>query len=470
MLGAVGHAPAVLAVALALLVTVASCREPTQIDVEITTDVKCPDLKGTAITVGNLGELDQRPITAQTQACVEGRIGELVVVPSGGDDETVAIKIVLGFGRDPAECVPPSYGPGCIVARRALRYIPHTHLTLPIFLSAACNGIACGATETCVGGDCRPATIADPGACSSPGGCNETTLSPSADAGADGAPPPPPPPPPPPTCSPPTGVPCVAALAAGWSALAFATSRAQPCPATYTTMDVVANAPATAAACSCSCQISATDPPSCAKGTFTSRVGATTCDATGQPYTVNGTGCTAIGSPGAVSAFGNYPAFPLQAGTCISATQKNTAVQTTRDLRGCVPPAECVDDVCRGAPPSGFTSCVVHDGDVPCPGDPFTNRTLTGTGATVTCGGCATCANTATCPVPKFRFYNDAACATELATRTADGQCNPLSTGTTGTFVSRFRYDATPVGASCAPTSQPTTSVELQGQRTICCR
>jgi hypothetical protein len=465
----VRHARAVLAVGLVLLGTAASCLEPTQITVEITTDVKCVDIQGTDMTVGRLEGLDARPVTAQTLACAEGRIGELVVVPSGGDDDTVAIKIVMGFGRNPAECVPPSYGRGCIVARRALRYIPHTRLRLPIFLSATCNGIACGSTETCVGGDCRPATVPDPEACSLPIGCTETTLGPSGDGGATTDGQPPPPPPMPSMCSPPQGVPCASTLPAGWSSLAFATSRAQACPATYTPADVVTKAPTATGVCSCTCQISATDPPSCAKGTFTSMIGATTCDGAGQPYTSTGTGCTAIGTPGAVSAYGRYAAFPLTRGTCLPAVQKN-AVETTSPVRGCIPSAECVEDVCRGAPPAGFASCIAHDGDVACPGAPFTNRTVTGTGATVTCGGCATCVNNAICSVATFRFYDDAACATERASRIANGACNPLSTGTAGTNVSRFRYDAIPVGAMCMPTSQPTTAVVLDGQRTICCR
>jgi hypothetical protein len=186
-----------LLVAMTLVVgttLVASCREPTQISVEITTDVRCSDVKGTSLTVGNLSELDVRPITTQTTACTPGevgRVGNLVVVPSGADDDIVAVRVVLGFGRDPAECIPPSYGPGCIVARRALRYIPHAALTVPIFMSASCSGVVCGATETCVRGDCRPATIEDSNACSSPGGCGENVLGAPADAGAPLSPPPP---------------------------------------------------------------------------------------------------------------------------------------------------------------------------------------------------------------------------------------------------------------------------------------
>jgi hypothetical protein len=461
----------VSAIALAALGAAASCREPTEIVVSITTDVRCSDVRGTAITVGNLPELEQHPLTAETRACLDGRIGEIVVVPSGADDGTVAIKVVMAFGRDLAECVAPSYGPGCIVARRALRYIPHTRLRLPILMATACSGVDCGATDTCVGGDCRPATVPDPDACALPGGCNEGTLGPpvgggGADAGSDA----PPPPPPPPVCAPPVGAPCAGTLAPGWSPIAFAASQSQQCPSTFAAVDAVASAVAAVDACVCTCQVSAADPPSCAKGTFASVVGSVTCDQAGQGYTVNGTGCTAIGSPGAVSAFGLYAAFPLQPGTCVPGVQKSSAPLVTDGVRTCVPPPECVEDVCRGAPPPGFASCIVHEGDVPCPGPPFDRRTPIAEDAAVTCGGCESCVNSATCSVATFRFYNDAACATELATRIANGVCNPLATGAAGTFVSRFRYDAVPVGAKCAPTAAPTAVVTRQRERTVCCR
>ena len=140
--------PLLAALAVLVIAAAVSCRDPTEVTVEITTDIRCPDMKGVTLTVGNLTDLDQRPVTTATNACDPAtlRIGAIVIVPSGDDDETVAVRVVMGFGRDPAECVPPAYGPGCIVARRALRYIPHTRLTLPIFMSAQCNGIACGST------------------------------------------------------------------------------------------------------------------------------------------------------------------------------------------------------------------------------------------------------------------------------------------------------------------------------------
>jgi hypothetical protein len=192
-----------LFVGFALYGAAGGCRGATQITVELTTDVKCDDVRGTTLTVGELDGLDEHAITTQTTACdpATGRIGSIVVVPSGENDATIAFRAVLGLGRDPTSCVAPSYGPGCVVARRALRFVPHETLTLPVFLAAICSGVACGETETCVQGACKSATIADPSTCASEIGCGEDTLPPGtgsgADAGPDATPPPPPPPPPP---------------------------------------------------------------------------------------------------------------------------------------------------------------------------------------------------------------------------------------------------------------------------------
>lgn len=174
-----------------------ACKAPTQITIELHTDVKCTDVRGTAISVGALSQLESTPATTVTPACAQGtgRIGSLVIVPSGDRDEQVALRFVMGLGRDPAECVPPAYGPGCVVARRALRFIEGRSLVVPVFLGAVCNGIPCEATQTCAGGRCTTAVIEDSARCEQPGGCDESALgagavtpSPDASAPADASP------------------------------------------------------------------------------------------------------------------------------------------------------------------------------------------------------------------------------------------------------------------------------------------
>ncbi len=164
------------AVAFAVLGT--ACREPTQITVRVSTDVPCTDLRGTVVTAGVLGALAGAGARGETDRCdpETGRLGTLVVVPSGGRDEQVAVEVVAGFGRDVADCE-GSYGPGCIVARRALRFLPHQSLTLPVTLRAACAGIACLSTETCRNGGCVDAHV-DAKACADADGCGEDSLAP----------------------------------------------------------------------------------------------------------------------------------------------------------------------------------------------------------------------------------------------------------------------------------------------------
>ena len=163
-----------------------ACRSPTEITIEVTTDVACSDARGSSVTVGRFGShdgIEDKPATSTSVRCEAGRLGALVVVPSGANDDEVAFKIVMGFGRPLEQCLAPSYGKGCIVARRELRFLPHAAVTVPVVMRASCDGIACSETQTCVRGSCRDATIHDAAQCAA-AGCGEDALAPSGDAGA----------------------------------------------------------------------------------------------------------------------------------------------------------------------------------------------------------------------------------------------------------------------------------------------
>jgi len=178
--------------ALAVAGVVVACQDPTQITVRVTTDLPCDKASGLTVTTGRLGEIEDKAPSASTTFCENGLLGTVVMVPSGGKDEESAIRLVLGHGRDPESCRAPDYGPQCIVARRAVRYLSATRLSVPVVMRNVCDGIPCGPEETCVKGECRSARI-DPAACTSAEGCGEDALtksdtpSPSADGGrADG--------------------------------------------------------------------------------------------------------------------------------------------------------------------------------------------------------------------------------------------------------------------------------------------
>lgn len=88
---------------------VLGCREPTRITVLLTTDVPCDQTRGSTMTIGAPGQIEDKAIAATSSACTSagGRIGSIVVVPSNADNDEVGIKAVLGVGRSASECKPP---------------------------------------------------------------------------------------------------------------------------------------------------------------------------------------------------------------------------------------------------------------------------------------------------------------------------------------------------------------------------
>lgn len=174
--------------AIALGAGLLGCRTPTSITVETSTELSCAEHGASAIVVGPPSGLEGRAPSASKTSCDSSSpsLGRLVLVPSGGDDDRVGIKAVLGVDRAPEECLGDDVR-GCVVARRTLRYVPHTRLTVAIALRRACVGVRCAAGSTCVQGACVAADIADPTECAGASGCDETVLAPVAplaDAGA----------------------------------------------------------------------------------------------------------------------------------------------------------------------------------------------------------------------------------------------------------------------------------------------
>lgn len=157
-----------LAVAIAPFLVALSCREPTQILLEITTDVPCSDVAsagGVAIRVGTPATVDDSPTTRleATSCATNGTIGSLAIVPSGSDDQvaillSVATKIAPVTQTRSTDCSAAAPG-NCVLARRVLRYVSHTTLPLPVKLSTTCAGVRCPSTQTCVEGTCADAQI-----------------------------------------------------------------------------------------------------------------------------------------------------------------------------------------------------------------------------------------------------------------------------------------------------------------------
>jgi hypothetical protein len=141
----------------------AACRTPTQVTVELSTDIPCSAGLKTTMQIGHPGQdVEDRPPTVETTACENGRIGSVVVVPSGAKDDEFAVKAVLAYDpRTPETCALAAQRseklPGCILARRAMRFVPHEELSLPMALLAECDGVLCPVNTTCLHGNCVPA-------------------------------------------------------------------------------------------------------------------------------------------------------------------------------------------------------------------------------------------------------------------------------------------------------------------------
>lgn len=161
--------------ATSLAVFLAGCQSPTQVTVGITTDVPCgsgaEQLATVGIAVGAPGGLDALDDATETSQCSGATIGDIVLVPGQGDEDRFGLRVVGAVGVDVQRCITEGFEPkdvppgsGCIVARRALSFLPHTELELPIVLERSCIGKLCDAGSTCYKGGCVTAEI-DPHDC-----------------------------------------------------------------------------------------------------------------------------------------------------------------------------------------------------------------------------------------------------------------------------------------------------------------
>jgi hypothetical protein len=171
----------------ALLTLLCACQEPTQITVEVSTDIDCGLGIDTGINVGALGDVDGKPPGSTKSACESsGRIGSLVAVPAGSGPEEVGFRIVTSVGVPLSACETPTEGDSCIVSRCALGYLEQKKLLVPVVQRDACIGVPCDETTTCVRGDCVDAAI-DPQLCTGREGCGEEQPGTGGGAGAGGA-------------------------------------------------------------------------------------------------------------------------------------------------------------------------------------------------------------------------------------------------------------------------------------------
>jgi hypothetical protein len=137
-----------------------ACRAPTQVTLEVRTDVPCADLKGVEITVGS-GSIESRPASMSTRQCAEGLIGTIAVAP-GDDTENLFVRVTAGVDVDVSDCTAEKRYRGCIVVRRSLYYRQGANQVVAVNLNAQCKGTSCDATTTCKSrNQCVPADSGD---------------------------------------------------------------------------------------------------------------------------------------------------------------------------------------------------------------------------------------------------------------------------------------------------------------------
>ena len=148
-------------IAAPLTLLAASCRDPTEITVRVTTDLACNQTPGLAKAwVASAGtELEAPSCTPQTP---DNYVGTIVIVPGpAGDDAKVEVTVVGSVNAASNDtCLASKKNVGdCLVVRRRLSFIPHTPLTLPIRLDSRCLNVQCKDSETCIEGACKPVDV-----------------------------------------------------------------------------------------------------------------------------------------------------------------------------------------------------------------------------------------------------------------------------------------------------------------------
>ncbi len=156
-----------------------ACYTPTEIVVELSTDLRCTDAPQTTIFRGP--PFDTLP-NASTSDCAEianadTRIGTVTVVPTEDADRASLKVVIAARGRRIEDC--EAHPEDCIVARRSFSYVKHRSLRLPIRLLSECFGEPCADGTTCgPGGIC----LGDSVACASRDVCQLSEEAPAAAA------------------------------------------------------------------------------------------------------------------------------------------------------------------------------------------------------------------------------------------------------------------------------------------------
>ncbi len=254
---------------------------------------------------------------------------------------------------------------------------------------------------------------------------------------------------------------------AGFAPVLFALDQNTACPATMTTLDLVADPGAVpASACKCNCTV--TQLPSCIPTTITHWLdqgaapdGGYTCAQLGTLDIVGDGGCNWVDGGFVLAPAWKIPTVPPAAqGTCTSvAANDPSGIPST-------PSRLCVDPSCTGActAPPGLLACVYASGAIACPAGYGKAHHVGSLG--LACDPCTGCTATAASCGGTVTFYNDDVCTNLVKTLNVDGGC--ATTGL-GAPINSVRYNPALNGIACTPGSGGPGSATLAGEYTVCC-
>jgi hypothetical protein len=149
-----------LALLAAPVIAATACYGPTQVTIELATDIDC---SGKPTTIVLSGPPYARDPLVSTETCTpapsaDAEIGSVAFVPNGDRSGRAAVKVVMAVGQRPEAC--DAHPEACIVATRSFAYVEHRALLLPVRLRAECLGKVCPDDQTCsTGGACVPNAV-----------------------------------------------------------------------------------------------------------------------------------------------------------------------------------------------------------------------------------------------------------------------------------------------------------------------
>lgn len=157
-------------VALGVLFGIA-CQDPTQVQLVVRTNVAYAQGASLAIWASHTPGAATLSAESSDPWLADGEVGDLMVTPgTAGREGPLTLRIAMGLrGKKAEDC--RDGDPGCIIARRNLRFVPHTRLKVPVVVYLACEGVRCDEASTCSYlGKCVSASV-DPQRCASAEGC-----------------------------------------------------------------------------------------------------------------------------------------------------------------------------------------------------------------------------------------------------------------------------------------------------------